>query len=483
MTDVVDELWEEVELLLESELQEVGRMQLSKQDSGTWVPYLGPDGGEGWQNTDTGEVVYQDEPPGADILEEDIEDMAEEFLLEEVDEEELREQLADDLTVDPDRFDHEQLAAVAPNKYSLNELTEMLDEAGKLEEADAREYEVFDPYETEEREPLDKPTGPADIPEPNADFSDVDWGDITDDEKPRTLSTEQKDTIRDALEEEYGEEPVEKMYDRVEDWKWSSYSEPAWEFVKSFEDVAELEEEHIRNDEIKGEPPSETEKQIAHDLHVATLEWFESTFGENGEMHRGFPDLSRIQMFEEVFEELNADSMRMEGNSTDNWSGNRDTAGGFADDTDREGFAGFAVKREVNVNEVVVSTNGVMTDNREMEEEVLVKSDEYEVDYEDIKLYLKHRHPDYDFNDRHELTWSPGVPLEEHDAATLHAFMKYMDRDSPMLDDKAYYGMYEYIQDIPELIRESDREEAERWAEEAEETIENIAQYVEEVYV
>ena len=28
-----------------------------------WVPYQGPRGGEGWQNTETGEVRYQDDPP------------------------------------------------------------------------------------------------------------------------------------------------------------------------------------------------------------------------------------------------------------------------------------------------------------------------------------------------------------------------------------------------------------------------------------
>lgn len=29
-----------------------------------WVPYHGPEGGEGWQDTETGEVVYQNSPPG-----------------------------------------------------------------------------------------------------------------------------------------------------------------------------------------------------------------------------------------------------------------------------------------------------------------------------------------------------------------------------------------------------------------------------------
>lgn len=35
-----------------------------KADGGKWMPYRGPEGGEGWQNAETGEVRYQAEPPG-----------------------------------------------------------------------------------------------------------------------------------------------------------------------------------------------------------------------------------------------------------------------------------------------------------------------------------------------------------------------------------------------------------------------------------
>lgn len=40
---------------------------ISKQvtgDSGEWIPYEGPEGGEGWQRAGDGEVRYQDHPPG-----------------------------------------------------------------------------------------------------------------------------------------------------------------------------------------------------------------------------------------------------------------------------------------------------------------------------------------------------------------------------------------------------------------------------------
>ena len=38
--------------------------QKQETEAGTWIPYLGPDGGEGWQNTTTHEVRYQQDPPG-----------------------------------------------------------------------------------------------------------------------------------------------------------------------------------------------------------------------------------------------------------------------------------------------------------------------------------------------------------------------------------------------------------------------------------
>lgn len=40
--------------------------------NGKWVPYQGPYGGEGWQNLETGEVVYEDDPPGEVAIDEDV---------------------------------------------------------------------------------------------------------------------------------------------------------------------------------------------------------------------------------------------------------------------------------------------------------------------------------------------------------------------------------------------------------------------------
>lgn len=44
-----------------SEVEDPENLPVQKAD---WVPYQGPRGGEGWQNTESGEVVYDEEPPG-----------------------------------------------------------------------------------------------------------------------------------------------------------------------------------------------------------------------------------------------------------------------------------------------------------------------------------------------------------------------------------------------------------------------------------
>ena len=41
-----------------------------------WIPYEGPQGGEGWQNVETGDIEYTDEPPGEAITAEDVAEAA-----------------------------------------------------------------------------------------------------------------------------------------------------------------------------------------------------------------------------------------------------------------------------------------------------------------------------------------------------------------------------------------------------------------------
>lgn len=79
-------------------IEKCGYVWFSKQET-EWIPYQGPDGGEGWQRVGDDEVRYQQNPPGetAEGVEENYwtdkygADALSEFLDERLDEEEMRE--------------------------------------------------------------------------------------------------------------------------------------------------------------------------------------------------------------------------------------------------------------------------------------------------------------------------------------------------------------------------------------------------------
>lgn len=66
-----------------------------------WIPYSGPQGGEGWKNPESGEVHYGSDPPGEtvdpdEISDEDLEDFAESEGID-AEPDEIREQLREEL--------------------------------------------------------------------------------------------------------------------------------------------------------------------------------------------------------------------------------------------------------------------------------------------------------------------------------------------------------------------------------------------------
>jgi len=58
--------------------------KLGVSEKAEWVPYEGPQGGQGWQNTETGDVTYDEEPPGEALDEEEARAEAEESLISEM---------------------------------------------------------------------------------------------------------------------------------------------------------------------------------------------------------------------------------------------------------------------------------------------------------------------------------------------------------------------------------------------------------------
>lgn len=118
-----------------------------------WVPYRGPQGGEGWKDTDSGDVVYGGEPPGESMSRED-----------------MREEIQDELSTMP-RDDLEQalmdLGHGEPPDASLSDEELASEVAGSL-----TQDQMFEAVEGQEEVDPDD-TDSAEEPEPEPD--DEDW--------------------------------------------------------------------------------------------------------------------------------------------------------------------------------------------------------------------------------------------------------------------------------------------------------------------
>ena len=82
---------------------------LDAADEKAWVPYVGPDGGEGWQDAETGDVRYTDEPPGDALDPDDLDDEQLQSIADEagVTVEDVEDALSD---AAPPEVDHEEVA-------------------------------------------------------------------------------------------------------------------------------------------------------------------------------------------------------------------------------------------------------------------------------------------------------------------------------------------------------------------------------------
>jgi hypothetical protein len=79
-----------------------------------WVPYEGPEGGDGWRNTDTDEVIYDDEPPGP-VADSDSAQA-------EAEGRELRRAVADVLGDDPGREEFADAESVVESNTGIDDV-------------------------------------------------------------------------------------------------------------------------------------------------------------------------------------------------------------------------------------------------------------------------------------------------------------------------------------------------------------------------
>ena len=130
-----------------------------------WVPYTGPEGGEGWQNIETGDIEYTDDPPGntpdpGDISDEDLEQLAESEGVD-ASPDDIRAALEEELAEREDGGDAEDGGTAIDRADSFEEYVEEVRAGGDTSTSDEQLAEIYEEETGESVDPSDAPEGPA----------------------------------------------------------------------------------------------------------------------------------------------------------------------------------------------------------------------------------------------------------------------------------------------------------------------------------
>lgn len=122
---------EGVDEALDAIFDEALGAKLGLAEKATWVPYTGPQGGEGWKNTETGDVTYDEEPPGQALDEDQAREEARDAVEREVSQNpdgDLAQELSDATGIPVD--DSSALADQAVESAEVNEVAQLVEGLG-----------------------------------------------------------------------------------------------------------------------------------------------------------------------------------------------------------------------------------------------------------------------------------------------------------------------------------------------------------------
>lgn len=322
-----------------------------------WVPYQGPQGGEGWRNLDTGEINYSDEPPGG------LPDPA-------------------DMTVD--ELGNALQAAVGEERA-----IEVFDEAGGRSDVESVMSQVFDEH-AEGRQEVDVSPPPDEI-----SYMDTDWGRTDsksytygsmEDETVTVLADEERNKMWGALEDKHGV-AARRHRDMMDSWKTTSYSTEARRREMAFVEALGLSGEPRNGELDAGEQPTENEVRAAEDLAAASKHFVEEHYADddgNFEVHRGLGQSAGRKLKDDAFAMVaNGDSpdfYEMDMNPMTNYSVLQGVAESWGDET-----ATISEKR--NVDKVVAATDLMMDEGGGSEGEVSIAGHNTAVRAEDINIH------------------------------------------------------------------------------------------------
>lgn len=412
--------------------------QEDEKKSKSWVPYSGPRGGFGWRNSETDEVIYQDNPPGELVSVEDMD----------------VEQMGEALSA---LIGEEEAIDTFESADSEEEVRNLLrDEMEELEDG-AASHSRDESGETE---------ASSDPPDRIADFG-VDWRETDrgsygygDEKAPYPiLSEEQREQFRSEMADRHGWNAVVDHDKWVDSWKTTSYTDQARTRALTFKKAAGIEAD-ARNHELQGREPTEEEVGVAKDLMVASQHFVEEHLtDEDGkvEVHRGISQRHGNHLKTDVFatfaEGESMDSIELEMNAMENYSAERDVAA-------RWGRKTATITEKIDPREVMVATDLVQTNGTEGE--VSIQGGSRTLDTENIDI-------DDEWSPSELLESNPDSEVVEKAVDTAEGILDQMEHhlehgNALPYDEKAAKGI-EKLAEVYEEDATDDRERREQAAE------------------
>jgi len=301
-----------------------------------WIPYEGPQGGSGWQDTSSGEVVYDDEPPGGMPTVEELREAAE----------------------GTDATPEGLLGAImeaAPGDAGRDP-----DPPGYQGTAESLGVDISEPTTSPYT------TGEEDYP---------------------ILPKEGNDAVWNAVGEKHGVDAAVNLERWRSSWKTSSYGSMAAAREKSFAEALGLDGGVRSEEELESEGPEVSDSDVAAAGTLADLsrEFVDEHIADedgNFEVHRGLGRRSGDAVIRDTFAAL-ADGETPEeyvfgGNAMTNYTVSEETAEQFS-------LESAKVTEEIDVYDVVAATDMVTGDGAEGE--IAIKGAERSVPAGSVEIH------------------------------------------------------------------------------------------------
>ena len=185
------------------------------------------------------------------------------------------------------------------------------------------------------------------------------------------LKDDEKEAVRDALREKFGETQANYMFEITQMWKVDSYSDDAATRERTFVDALDDLDGKVRNSELDAAIPTPEMKEMAQLLTELSREFVAEQYGESHTAYRGIGNRAFTGLTKDVIRAWTDDEppeeVEITMNPMTNFSHTRDVAS-------RWGQSTAIIHDEFSPDDVVCATDALLTTLTRLK-------DEFEVSY------------------------------------------------------------------------------------------------------